>query len=350
MTRKVHGEEVLAFYLKTSAHGAQYAGYPLPQNHSHTVFSVCFRRRSRRASPGHASCLCRPRPEDCNGQKQTRSKKVAVVDFTDLQGNVTQLGRFIAEELSIALAGDAKDFEVIDRSSIRVILQEHKLASEGVIDPATAQKLGQIAGVDTLVTGTITPLGDSVHVGLKALDTETAKVLAGFTVEIPRTKAINDLLGNLADNTAQHLTEKQVMPGQQQPTETATAEIGDFLFSIQACRHNGDKIECWGTVTNQGSRRDSLVVDDRATSLVDNVGNVSQSGIIYNMSKSVVRIGTSQTWGPGGTVSAELEPALPLVFQVTGVGLDEAASYVSIILTIQGRGKTVMRNILVRKR
>lgn len=28
-------------------------------------------------------------------------KKVAVVDFTDLQGNVTELGRFISEEFSI---------------------------------------------------------------------------------------------------------------------------------------------------------------------------------------------------------------------------------------------------------
>ena len=28
-------------------------------------------------------------------------KTIAVVDFTDLQGNVTELGRFIAEELSV---------------------------------------------------------------------------------------------------------------------------------------------------------------------------------------------------------------------------------------------------------
>ncbi|NCO83264.1 MAG: hypothetical protein COZ31_05670 [Nitrospirae bacterium CG_4_10_14_3_um_filter_44_29] len=35
-------------------------------------------------------------------------KRIAVVDFTDLQGNITELGRFIAEELSVDLINTAK--------------------------------------------------------------------------------------------------------------------------------------------------------------------------------------------------------------------------------------------------
>jgi hypothetical protein len=37
-----------------------------------------------------------------------------------------------------------------------------KLASSGIIDPATARKLGEVAGVDCLVSGSLTLLGDSV--------------------------------------------------------------------------------------------------------------------------------------------------------------------------------------------
>src|SRR5260370_39596874 len=65
-------------------------------------------------------------------------KAVAVVDFTDLQGNVTELGRFLAEELSVDLGGDAKGFEVIERTQLKVILQEHTLATTGLIYPQTA--------------------------------------------------------------------------------------------------------------------------------------------------------------------------------------------------------------------
>ena len=129
-------------------------------------------------------------------QSLTRSgkKTVAVVDFTDLQGNVTELGRFLAEEFSVALAGEAIGFEVIDRTHLKAILQEHKLSTTGLIDPQTARKLGQIAGVEALVTGSITPFGDSVRVSVKVLDTSTAKMVGAATADIPKTKAIEELL------------------------------------------------------------------------------------------------------------------------------------------------------------
>ena len=111
-------------------------------------------------------------------------KAVAVADFTDLQGNVNELGRYLAEELSVALVNDAKSFSVIDRTHLKSLLREHKLASTGLIDPQTARQLGKIAGVDTLVTGTLTAFGDSVKLTVKALDTETARILGAATSEI----------------------------------------------------------------------------------------------------------------------------------------------------------------------
>src|SRR5437899_296918 len=50
-------------------------------------------------------------------------KTVAVVDFTDLQGNVTELGRYLAEEFSTALVEEPRSFDVIDRIHLKVILQ-----------------------------------------------------------------------------------------------------------------------------------------------------------------------------------------------------------------------------------
>ena len=45
-------------------------------------------------------------------------KTIAVADFTDLQGNVTELGRFLAEEFSVAFAGAGTRFEVVDSKAI----------------------------------------------------------------------------------------------------------------------------------------------------------------------------------------------------------------------------------------
>ncbi len=121
-------------------------------------------------------------------------KTVAVVDFTDLEGNVTQLDQFIAEEFSVALAGVGKGFRVIDRTRLKSIIKENKLAETGFIDPATASKLGNIAGVDALVTGTLTPFGDTVHLTVKVLDSETADVIDSAKSDIAKTPAINELL------------------------------------------------------------------------------------------------------------------------------------------------------------
>ena len=55
-------------------------------------------------------------------------KSVAVVDFTDLQGKPTALGRYLAEEFSVALTRSRNGFEVIDRAHLQALLTENKLA------------------------------------------------------------------------------------------------------------------------------------------------------------------------------------------------------------------------------
>ncbi len=288
-------------------------------------------------------------------------KTVAVVDFTDLQGCVTEFGRFLAEEFSVALATGSGGFEVIDRTNLKTLLQEHKLAATGIIDPQTARKVGEIAGVQSLVTGTVTPFGDTVHLSVKVLDAETAKIIGAVAADMPRNKAIDELLkrgisggcNSTSDGTgaATSVAKSTDQPASSQPSGSGHAQIGEFLFSIESCRLSSasssqlrSKVECHGTVTNQGQRRAEVAVNDRETNIVDNLGNQSISGYIYNMSKSIVRIGTAHTMGPGGTVHQELEPALPLAFDISGVGLDEGASTVSIIIHTDA-GQAVIRNI-----
>lgn len=275
-----------------------------------------------------------------NRIQATGRKKVAVVDFTDLQGNATELGRFIAEELSIALAGDANGFDVIDRSSIRVILQEHKLSFEGLIDPATARKLGQIAGVDTLVTGTITPLGDTVHVGLKALDTETAKVLAGLTVEIPRTGAINDLLGASASSPAESAGAPESSSAAQ---GTGTFRSGDFAFSIMGCKagvgeDSADQVVCWGKVTNKGTQKEDLAISNQ-TYIVDNTG---RQGPINWLS-------TGGNAGDRCCGILAMEPDLPVQFWFDARGFSSEVQAVNVIFVANGH-KTILHNLKLQGR
>ncbi|WP_420208104.1 FlgO family outer membrane protein [Candidatus Electronema sp. JC] len=210
-------------------------------------------------------------------------KTVAVVDFTDLEGNVTQLDQFIAEEFSVALASAGKGFRVIDRTRLKSIIKENKLAATGLIDPATASKLGKIAGVDALVTGTLTPFGDNVRLTVKVLDSETADIIDSAKSNFAKTQAINELLGKEippeSANSASAGGIKKV--GNK---KAATSQIvKDILFEVKQCLISGKTLTCELSVTNNKDDRQIRIhnkwSDFYRTRLFDDLSNE------YNLSE-----------------------------------------------------------------
>ena len=103
-------------------------------------------------------------------------KAVAVNGFTDLDGNVTELGRFLAGDLSDSLAMQAKGFIVIDRTQ----------PQSGAVSGASS--------VDALVTGGLTIFADHVRLSAKVLDAANSAILGAASVDIPRTKDVDELL------------------------------------------------------------------------------------------------------------------------------------------------------------
>ena len=179
-------------------------------------------------------------------------KKVAVVDFTDLQGTVTELGRFVSEEFSVSLVSAGKGFRVVDRTHLQSIIKENKLSTTGVIDPKTARKLGKIAGVEALVTGSLTSFGDNVRITVKILDTETAEVIDGKRETMAMTDSIKDLLyqgigiGGAISGKPRR-TRRQKSSGK----AISTAESGKLLFEVFQCRAEGDKLVIELFITNK---------------------------------------------------------------------------------------------------
>lgn len=126
-------------------------------------------------------------------QKQ-QVKTIAVLDFTDLQGTVTELGKFLAEELSSDLVMGQKRFDVVDRANLKRLLDENRLSRSGLVDPEAIKRLGKMAGADALVTGTVTPMGNSLRVSARIINTETARIVGAAQANIDKTPEISELL------------------------------------------------------------------------------------------------------------------------------------------------------------
>ncbi|HET9866497.1 MAG TPA: FlgO family outer membrane protein, partial [Nitrospira sp.] len=116
-------------------------------------------------------------------------------DFTDLQSIPTELGRIIAEQVSIGLISTRDGFGVMDRANLNRILAEHRLTAAGLVDPTNAKKLGQFAGVDAIVVGNAIPFTDDVLITMKLIATETAEIVGAVQGRVPLTADIKDLAG-----------------------------------------------------------------------------------------------------------------------------------------------------------
>jgi len=205
-------------------------------------------------------------------------RKIAVVDFVDLQGNITELGRFVAEELSVALAGSRKGFRLVDRVHLKAILKEHKLVITGIVDPTTAKKLGQISGADALVTGTITPFGDSVRLAAKVLDTASGDIIDASSTDIAKTKAIEELLSRGIDSSAAPATRESTSTPQSAPGSAKPIEAGGFVFKPVKCLKKGDILVCSISLLNIGDEQIRVQIKGNrrggdGSYITDNIGS-----------------------------------------------------------------------------
>ncbi len=110
---------------------------------------------------------------------------VAVLYF-DNQGNPeleplkVGLAQMLITDLQAAAAPDgaAPAFTVVERSQLQAILDELELGHEGVVDPATAGKLGKLLGARWLVLGSYFELVGSLRIDARLVRVETGEIVS----------------------------------------------------------------------------------------------------------------------------------------------------------------------------
>jgi curli biogenesis system outer membrane secretion channel CsgG len=105
------------------------------------------------------------------GAQTSGKKRVAVLDFDygtvqsyvySIYGSNQDVGKGITDMLVEKLVKDGK-YSVIERKALDKILSEQNFSNSDRANPATAQKIGQILGVDAIIMGSITKFGRDDH-------------------------------------------------------------------------------------------------------------------------------------------------------------------------------------------
>jgi hypothetical protein len=113
---------------------------------------------------------------------QGRYDRWAVTPFSELGDDVKKrhLGEIVAEQVEGSLKRD-HGFICVERMKLAKLVQEAALAESGIIDEKDAPKLGELANADLLVVGSVGLLGDTYVVNIRAVATDSAKVVAAAT-------------------------------------------------------------------------------------------------------------------------------------------------------------------------
>jgi TolB-like protein len=176
-------------------------------------------------------------------------KKIAVIDFTDLQGQSSgELGKYIAEQLTVNLVMGKREFSILDRANLKSILAEHKLTATGLIDPDTAKKLGMFAGVDALVLGTVIPKSQKVSLTAKIITTETAEIIGAARAEFQLDETVHALISKPNTDTS---------PGSSaDDAAKVTKKLGDLNVGLQSLHIlNGREYTLTLTLSNQSQKK-----------------------------------------------------------------------------------------------
>ena len=226
-----------------------------------------------------------------------RKKKVAVVDFTDMEGNTTYAGRFLAEELSVMLSnlGSRTQFEVVDRLRLKSLLKEQGLEATGWVDPAMGTKLKKAAGINAIIAGNLTPFGDSLHLSVKILDASSAKILFAASTDFAKTKIMGENPSEKKNPPAQtppHPSTNPAPPTVQAPVPPAMdvrqkVETAEFVLELVECWASGPNLTCSMLMTNIKEDR-KYKLSTAETRIIDPSGNE------YRAQK--LQLGTAESW------------------------------------------------------
>jgi TolB-like protein len=122
-----------------------------------------------------------------------RKLKIVIIPLSDLECRVSEFGKYVSEGLIANLAKTGR-YSIVERELLYKILEEQKLGMLGIIDDASATKVGKILGVDCIVTGTFSALDARVKINARLIATETGLILRAGETNIAKNKEVELLL------------------------------------------------------------------------------------------------------------------------------------------------------------
>jgi hypothetical protein len=135
--------------------------------------------------------------------------------------------------------------------------------------------VGKVAGVDAIVTGSITDLQSYVALNCRLIDAQTGRIFGAAQTKIVKDDDVRKIMGAALPSSE---GEGSRAPAPRSEPSAGAAPKGippqrveNFVFDLKRCTLSGTSIDCDSLITNQGNDR-ALAYDARSSRLIDEEG------------------------------------------------------------------------------
>ncbi|HEX4963235.1 MAG TPA: FlgO family outer membrane protein [Thermoanaerobaculia bacterium] len=241
-----------------------------------------------------------------------KKQKVAILPFRELDGKPTILGTYVSEELvtDLFIIGG---MEIVERTMLDRVLGEIKLGQTGVIDPETAKRVGKVAGVDAIVTGTITDLQSYVALNCRLIDAQTGRVFGAAQTKIVKDDDVRKIMGSAPPSPGRDGGQPQQPEPPTKPKPVLQQQrVGNLLFELKGCSLSGKLVKCEFLVTNSGEDADVALYSGNSR-LFDGEGNE------YHADEAI--LGISKCGGYCSSAQTRLASGIPVKARLSFDGI-----------------------------
>jgi TolB-like protein len=119
--------------------------------------------------------------------------KGTIVVVLNVDAQSATLAEYISDELSSLLI-NGRSLTVVDRENLSAIQQEIEFQLSGEVSDESAQSIGKKSGAQTIILGSVQPLGNEYRLTFRTLSVETAAVQGMHRHEIKFDKRLSALL------------------------------------------------------------------------------------------------------------------------------------------------------------
>jgi TolB-like protein len=117
--------------------------------------------------------------------------KVVVFNFNASQ---PELSNYVIDELTARIVNNAA-LTVVDRQNLALLQKELNFQLSGEVSDETAVSVGKKLGAQSIISGSISPLGDIYRLHIRAIEVETAKIQGMQNINIMQDPILAALTG-----------------------------------------------------------------------------------------------------------------------------------------------------------